>query len=399
MKRSHHHFLCIALTVLLICIILVPCVSAAAKTKTPTPTTPPPTVPPILQACSQARIPTANFTCNFPGDTSAPTPDGPPYTIKCIDNSSAEFNQSVVSWKWDFGDGGSSTDQNPEHTYSDVSRYDITLTATTFCGSQYTNTTSGSITIYCSVPEPGFSTNVTEGYAPLAVEVTDSSLRTRDDITRWTYWFDTTHSSNERDPVFVYTTPGTYTINQTVWKDCIQLGSNSYPPATRQIIVKPRETTTPAVNGTNVTPTVRRTGAAPAGTTPVVTSGAPGPVAGTTPVKHAGVPGTGTLSVTTDPAGAQVFIDGVPQGITPATIPNIAVGSHTLRFEREGYTQMTVPVVQITDGTITTFSTALTPEPTGIALLPVIAMGIIILGIIIGGAYLYLKQRAENLED
>jgi PKD repeat protein len=35
----------------------------------------------------------------------------------------------IVSWRWDFGDGGSSTDQNPAHIYASGT-YTVTLTVT-----------------------------------------------------------------------------------------------------------------------------------------------------------------------------------------------------------------------------------------------------------------------------
>ena len=390
MKRSKYHIPCITLSVLLLCCILV---SFVAATPTPTPTA---TVPPVLQACSQAKVPTANFTCNFPAVTSEPTPDGPPYTMKCMDNSISEANQSIVSWKWDFGDGGSSTDRNPEHTYSDVSRYDVKLTVTTFCGSQYSNTTLNSINIYCSVPVPGFTTNVTEGYAPLAVGVTDTSVRTRDDNTVWTYWFDDYHFSNEKNPVFVYTAPGIYPINQTVSKNCIQLGSSIKPPAIRQIKVFPPNTGGTS-NGTNVTPTPRRTTAAPVATTPVITASTPVPVIETTivPATPAGVPGFGTLSVDSRPSGAQVFIDDIARGTSPVTVTDLTAGSHTLRFEMKGYQTMTLPVT-VPDRETSALSTTLLPESGGIALLPLVAMIFIICGILGGGIFLYLRQRAMN---
>ncbi len=37
---------------------------------------------------------------------------------------------NVHTWSWDFGDGGSSTDQNPDYTYDTPGTYSVTLTAT-----------------------------------------------------------------------------------------------------------------------------------------------------------------------------------------------------------------------------------------------------------------------------
>ncbi len=52
---------------------------------------------------------------------------------------------------------------------------------------------------------------------------------------------------------------------------------------------------------------------------------------------------TGTVSVTTNPAGAQLLVDGVLRGTTPATLA-IAPGAHTLVVRSEGTEPRTIPV-------------------------------------------------------
>lgn len=47
--------------------------------------------------------------------------------------------------------------------------------------------------------------------------------------------------------------------------------------------------------------------------------------------------GTGAIVTVTRPTGAQILIDGQSAGRTPATIPNVSSGSHTVRFELTGY--------------------------------------------------------------
>jgi hypothetical protein len=384
MKRSPHIILCIALILLLSCLMLVPFVSAA---KTTTVVTTKATVPPILQACSHATYPTARFACAFPGNQSATIPDGPPYTLECADASTSEPGQQIVSWSWEFGDGGSSTLQNPLYSYARAGKYDIRLTVTTFCGRQYSSTTVNSTSVYCTVPEPAFTTNVTEGFAPLVIQVTDASLNTRENMTTWTYWVDNTPVSQERNPVFTLTTPGTYTISQTVWKDCVPADSALNPPFTRQIKVNASPSALAAVSDMNTPPATTLTSAVPVTS---VTSGVPVSITATATVQKTRA--TGTLSMSTEPAGVLVYVDNVLRGTSPATVPALSAGSHTVRLEKEGYQNMTVPV-RINEGKVTTISTTLTPEPAGIAIVPVIALAVIILLTVIAGIYLFLRQR------
>jgi PKD repeat protein len=49
-----------------------------------------------------------------------------PFTVQFTDLSLPA--DSIVSWHWEFGDGGESTAQHPAHTYSDPGVYDVTLT-------------------------------------------------------------------------------------------------------------------------------------------------------------------------------------------------------------------------------------------------------------------------------
>ena len=77
-----------------------------------------------------------NWTCNLPdsppvadfSENSTFSCDG---TVYFTDRST----NSPTSWAWDFGDGGTSTEQNPSHTYAANGVYDVTLTATNLIGS------------------------------------------------------------------------------------------------------------------------------------------------------------------------------------------------------------------------------------------------------------------------
>ena len=49
-----------------------------------------------------------------------------PLTVNFTDQSTG----SITSWTWNFGNGTTSNDQNPVHTYTEPGNYTVTLTAT-----------------------------------------------------------------------------------------------------------------------------------------------------------------------------------------------------------------------------------------------------------------------------
>ena len=62
-------------------------------------------------------------------------------------------------------------------------------------------------------PIANFTSNVTQGYAPLSVQFTD--LSTNSTLRNWDFENDGNIDSTEETPVYVYANPGTYTVNLT----------------------------------------------------------------------------------------------------------------------------------------------------------------------------------------
>ena len=119
---------------------------------------------------------------------------------------------TVTSWHWDFGDGTTSTEQNPAHTYSSAGTYTVNLTVTHADGANYLRQTEY-IKAYAP-PTAGFTASVTSGLFPLAVSFTDQSTGSP---TSWAWDFenDGIVDSTEQNPEHTYTAAGTYTVNLT----------------------------------------------------------------------------------------------------------------------------------------------------------------------------------------
>jgi hypothetical protein len=72
----------------------------------------------------------------------------------------------------------------------------------------------------------------------------------------------------------------------------------------------------------------------------------------------------GSLSVTTSPAGARVYVDGEMKGVTPATIPGLSAGKHTVLLSVPGYIDLNTTIV-VSAGKTAEYSTSLvTPAKT-----------------------------------
>ncbi|NTV00154.1 MAG: PEGA domain-containing protein [Methanoregulaceae archaeon] len=74
-------------------------------------------------------------------------------------------------------------------------------------------------------------------------------------------------------------------------------------------------------------------------------------------------PGTGTLQVSSSPAGAQVFLDNVYMGISPLNLPGVSTGSHLVLLKLPGYSDWEVSA-QVAAGQTTPVTAILVPVTT-----------------------------------
>ena len=144
--------------------------------------------------------PTASFTAS-------PREGEAPLTVQFTDTSTG----SVTSWLWNFGDGSTSSAKNPSHTYSGVGTYTVKLTVTNSYGPDTFEALSYIHTYSIAAPVADFTSDLTSGSAPLAVQFTDLSSN---NPTAWEWDFnsDGTIDSTVQNPVYTYTSPGTYSV-------------------------------------------------------------------------------------------------------------------------------------------------------------------------------------------
>ncbi len=127
------------------------------------------------------------------------------------DSSYVNDNSNIIAWQWDFGNSGTSTNQNPATLFLSDSIYTVQLSVETDSGCY--NTITQDIKIHslpvASVALPNLCSNTN-------LVFTDSSYSGDGNIVDWYWDFGNTDSSILSNPVYSYNNAGTYIISLTV---------------------------------------------------------------------------------------------------------------------------------------------------------------------------------------
>lgn len=163
--------------------------------------TPPPNQSPSVSVNAEPTSGAASLTVSFSG-------------------SGYDSDGSIVSYSWDFGDGASSTEQNPSHTYQNVGSFTAILTVTDDEGA----TNTASIEIVVDEPEDNQPPNATaeaSAYVstPRVVSFTGSGSDSDGSIASYSWDFGDGTSSTEQNPSHTYQNAGTFTVTLTVTDD------------------------------------------------------------------------------------------------------------------------------------------------------------------------------------
>ncbi|MFM7054504.1 MAG: PKD domain-containing protein, partial [Bacteroidota bacterium] len=144
-------------------------------------------------------LPQANFSYNF-GCVNEP--------INFIDQSFTQMG-NIIGWAWDFGDGTTSTQQNPTHAFSSPGLQLVTLTVTTVGGC--TDVRPRNIQIY-PIPDLAFTTQSSGVCLGTMALITNNSSTFNGAINSWFWDFGDGTTDNSANPTHLYTNPGTYNI-------------------------------------------------------------------------------------------------------------------------------------------------------------------------------------------
>jgi gliding motility-associated-like protein len=151
----------------------------------------------VANGISVGTRPTANFSAT-PRDACAKQP------VSFTDLSTG----SITQWLWVFGDGGTSSDQNPIHEYQDTGYFDVQLII-------WNNGCPDSITftnyVYIKPPIARFM-DTFNCANPWQRTFIDQSIG----ADQWTWNFGDGGTSTLQNPVHTYADTGTYTVTLTV---------------------------------------------------------------------------------------------------------------------------------------------------------------------------------------
>ena len=153
-------------------------------------------------ALDGSAIPIAEFNAT-------PTSGVSPLVVEFRDLSSGV----PTSWAWDFGDGATSTLQNPVHTYTTSGSFSVSLTVTNALGNDLA-IIPDAVLVDVIPPIADFLASTTAGLSPLMVDFSDES--TGGVPSAWLWDFGDGNTSTLPDPTHTFATSGYYTVSLNV---------------------------------------------------------------------------------------------------------------------------------------------------------------------------------------
>ena len=177
---------------------------------------------------------TAEFERNPVADFSYSRTD---LAVDFTDLSTTPDNAVIDTWQWDFGDGNSSTTQNPQHIYAASGCYDVTLTVSNSTGAGLDSVTQtlGVDTVPLALFDVRY---VDAAETPYEIELMDASVPACEDaLVEWYWVFEDASTGTGPGPHTRFLSAGSHTISMTVTQSNGETGtvemviSVAQPPA------------------------------------------------------------------------------------------------------------------------------------------------------------------------
>ncbi|MFP5470658.1 MAG: PKD domain-containing protein, partial [Bacteroidia bacterium] len=130
--------------------------------------------------------------------------------VQFVDQSSG--SSSITSWQWDFGDGNTSTNQNPNNVYASEGLYDVQLIVETAEGCSDTLV----LPVAAALPPTAyFEFEQDTVLVGTVVNLTNQSSNEN----AWQWVINTIDTSYMEDTLYVFNTSGIYPVKLTVWNE------------------------------------------------------------------------------------------------------------------------------------------------------------------------------------
>ncbi|MBT5990858.1 MAG: PKD domain-containing protein [Bacteroidetes bacterium] len=155
----------------------------------------------ILQVSIVQAQPIAKFTSDIVSGCN-------PIVVSFTDQSTG----GPTTWFWDFGNGNTSTLQNPQVSYTVSGSYTVSLKATNSSGSNTISKTAY-ITVFKNPTANLTATSATNGCVPFTIGFSDQSIEGDGVVSKWTWDFGDGGISAAKNPTYTYSTSGVYNVS------------------------------------------------------------------------------------------------------------------------------------------------------------------------------------------
>ena len=174
---------------------------------------------------SQGEEDTDTITISVTGNTApvavaeaTPLSGDAPLVVNFTGSNSTD-DGTIVTYAWDFQDGGTSDLADPQYTFNTPGEYIVSLTVTDDGGLTGTDTVTITVTDPNQAPVAVAEATPTSGVAPLAVNFTGSNSTDDGTIVTYAWDFQDGGTSSEADPQYTFNTAGNYDVTLTVTDD------------------------------------------------------------------------------------------------------------------------------------------------------------------------------------